>query len=719
MKTSSKKFSKAPIALALSAMMAITAAGLSQFVKLTASAAEASGIIGYEKDATVSLTSKTPATLTVDNDVEAGMYYMYAELEADYADILVSSPEMEWPAYLQYNASMFSYMAVVYAEAGLEYTLSTYIEETEYTVTAYLSDLSIGEFNDYSLNDLRLSADAPVNSLLDFVNGEYMVVVDVYEEVEDITLSVNGVELTKNPEAYNAYTATVDFTSAKSLTLTTSSTENITVSITLREIVKAEELVMGEPVELSLWQEKVFSYTATESGYQVLDIAKNPANSYINVVLKSDPNSYDGTYIEEGYPINFVAGQTYYFALTYTGTEWVEGAVTPDTATFTFNLATWEAPTIEADRTYYVPVANSVETAEQFKVNATGEYLVSIFSLPMEAYAEGFEVTLYYNGKEYPLNVGTSFTAQINFVETEQTIMLVSNQQAEFVCGIMLSKYVDTTIVVGKAKEITLNGYETMAYSLYDLPAGVYSIDVIGGNGNVTVYDSYYRPVVSNGSNSGLIYVSANVFEYMLFIENNSDDAMTFSVLVANKDAMALGQAKEVTLSAENNTATYYVGGLAEGNFQITLDSNYENVTVKFDGVSVPLVNGKGEFTVTAEQADALMTLEFAYGGDEEVTFNATIMPLNLMELDVAKEITVSSEKTTVTYYITGLTVDSYYNIMLSKEFEGMVYINGIGAAYYPEMVTFYADTEIITVTFEYYGEGATTFEATVVVSEE
>lgn len=636
------KFSKALIALVMVFMMAITAFGISQIARLTASADEAeTGTIGYGADnkATVTLDNTAPATLTVKDGVTAGTYYMYANVteiiaapETDdgetaplpedeffYVDLEVTSSEMQWPVYLSYSDPLKMYIGVVYAEAGLEYTVTTYMDGYSYTVEFYLADLAIGAFNEYYLSGIDISATAPVTVKLDNVSGNYMVVLDIYTELTtEPTIYVNGVELTKNADMYNAYTGTFNLTDVSALEITTTSEKVLTVGISLREVVKAETLVMGAPIELSLWEARNFEYKATATGYYTLDVTKEISNSYVDVMLKSDPNSFVGSYLEEDYPIHFVAGQTYYFMITYTGTEWVEGAVTPATATFTFNLAPWTAPTLEANNVYYVPVTNSASTAAALNVNVTGNYLVSLMALPMSAYNYGFEVTVTYNGKDYALNIYNDFSVEIEFVESAKTIMLVSNQDEDFTCGVSLSEIYDTTLELGVAMEINFTGWEGRAYSLYNLPVGTYSVEIIDGNGMIMVFDTNYTAVVGYGETNGTFTVTTEVEEFILIIENNSDDEVSFSVLVQGRNMMYLYDPTEITLSAEVNSITYYIE-LTEGEYEVFILDMPAGLTIYANGVALSENN-----TFTVEEASTI-AITFVYTGTETITFEATV----------------------------------------------------------------------------------------------
>lgn len=642
------KFSKALIALVMVFMMAITAFGISQIARLTASAAEAeTGTIGYGTDnkATVTLDNTAPATLTVKDGVTAGMYYMYANVteivaapETDdgetapvpgedfiYVDLQIESSKMEWPVYLSYSEPLKTYIGVVYAEAGLEYTVTTYMDGYTYTVEFYLNDLALGALNEYYLSGVDISATAPVTVKLDNVSGDYMVVVDVYSELEDnATISVNGTVLTKNADMYGSYTGTFNLTGVSALEITTTNEDVVTIGISLREIVKAETLVMGAPIELSLWEARNFEYKATATGYYTLDVTKAISNSYVDVMLKSDPNSFVGSYLEEGYPIHFVAGQTYYFMITYTGTEWVEGVETPETATFTFNLAAWTAPTLEANNIYYVPVTNSASTAVALNVNVTGKYLVSLMALPMAAYSYGFEVTVNYNNETYALNIYNDFSTEIEFVESAKTIMFVSNQDEDFTCGVSLSEIYDTTLELGVAMEINFAGWEGRAYSLHNLPVGTYSVDIIDGNGNIMVFDTNYTAVVGYGETSGTFTVTTEVEDFILIIENNSDDDVTFSVLVQGRNTMVLGESKEITLSAEMSSVTYYIE-LAEGEYfiELTLPTGVR-IQVLIDGEEY-IGYGETDAYFDVEVENGTLALTFNYAGTDTVTFSAIV----------------------------------------------------------------------------------------------
>lgn len=648
------KVSKALIALVVVFMMAITAFGISQIARLTASADEAdTGTIGYGADnkATVTLDNKAPATLTVKDGVTAGMYYMYANVteivaapETDdeeaaplpedeffYVDLEVTSSEMQWPVYLSYSETLQSYIGVVYAEAGLEYTVTTYMDGYSYTVEFYLNDLAIGALNDNYLSGLDISASAPLNVKLDNVTGNYMVTVEIYSDLEsDPTISdpaiyVNGVELKKNADMYGAFTGTFDLTDVSALKITTTSENAITIGISLREVVKAETLVMGAPMEFSLWVARNFEYKATATGYYTLNVTKAISNSYVDVMLKSDPNSFAGTYLEKGYPIHFVAGQTYYFMITYTGVEFEEGVenpATPATATFTFNLEAWTAPTLEANDIYYVPVTNSASTAVALNVNVTGNYLVSLMALPMSAYNDGFEVTVTYNGKDYALNIYNDFSVEIEFVESAKTIMLVSNQDEDFTCGVSLSEIYDTTLELGVAMEINFAGWEGRAYSLYNLPVGTYSVEIIDGNGNIMVFDTNYTAVVGYGETNGTFTVTTEVEEFILIIENNSDDEVSFSVLVQGRNMMYLEETVNIILSAEVNSITYYIE-LTEGEYEVYMPNIPAGLTVYANGVALSENN-----TFTVEEASTI-AITFVYTGTEEIDFQATIYSNN------------------------------------------------------------------------------------------
>lgn len=644
------KFS-ALIALVMSFMLAITAFGIFQIAK-TASATQADvGTLGYGADnkATVALTEKEPATLTVKDNVAAKMYYMYANVteiaeipgynggedgeenplppeEVLYVDLQVKSSTMTWPLFLSYNEEMKNYIGVIYAEAGMNYTVTTYTAGYTFTVEFYLTDVAIGSFNEYYLSGLEMAMDKPVTVNLQNVTGKYMVVVEVYDEFDE-TISVNGTALTAEPSLWNGFTGVFDLTDVKSLTVSTTSEDTVAFSLSLREIATPDTLEMDKAVELPLWQAKKFEYTATVTGIYTLEVVKQYANSYIDVMLMDSATSLSGSYINldaenGGYPISFVAGQKYYFQLTYTGTEYEEGVVTPEKAEFTLKLATWTAPTLEANYVYNVPVTNSASTATALKIaeELSGNYLVSLLILPMSAYTDkDFIVTLTYNGTPYTLNLANDFAVALELAKGEKTIKLVSNQDKTFTCGISVSEVFDTDLELGVAKAVNYSGREGRAYTLYELPAGTYAIDLIGSNGNVMVFDTSYNAVVGYGETNGIFTVANEVAEFVLIIENNSDTPVSFSILVTgNRNMMYIDETINITLNAEANSVTYYID-LSEGEYEVYIPDMPAGLTVYANG---EVLSSNNTFTV---ETATTVTITFVYTGMEEINFMATV----------------------------------------------------------------------------------------------
>ena len=552
-----KVMNKKIASLAMAAVMTAGGIGVAKLIaanSVTASAdtgivsvADTGSIgIGETNKATVNVSVDNPAKLTL-NNVTAGQYYLMAKVANvspdDWVDL--SAEIGENYAYLSYNAYANAYIALVTVEANSEIVLSTYMGD--YTVDVYLGGLFMGASTDNSIYGLQI-ADG-MSKTLELENvaaGEYYINIQLeygsrleagaklYAQLD------NGakIELVYNSNMYG-YTAKTAINGATSLTVSTDNEEKVNVNVSLYAVVSVNTpLPMTKAATFTQYEAQGFYYTADKTGYFTIKANSTTENAEFSITLKTNPNDLVSTIIpDSSFPMYFVAGNTYYFDITYSGLTDTWDA--PATVEATFSFEEWKTPTVALNEMVYVPVTMATDT-KTVPVGINGEvgtkYIIGLSNVPFEVE----KVIAHYAGEEIALNGFDGFNGEITIKEGYETIYFTSEYNAEFVSGVTLS-YVpveyDDTIKLDTVKEITLRAGETLMFYVFDLPAGEYMITIDGDDEFISVADAYDYTIVRQGAGIGFfdvfVWEEGGTATAYLYFTNHGTATVTFKATVS------------------------------------------------------------------------------------------------------------------------------------------------------------------------------------------
>lgn len=553
-KTMNRQFA----ALAVSAVMLLGGVGIAKIASPSKTASAATGTyskyalnvstgemgIGAENSAKVDVTNAEPATLTLSN-VPAGQYMIVAKVTAEDApwiDLAAAvSDDLDEEGYprmvfLSENDALGAFTGVITVNDGSTVTLSTY-SDYALKVEAYLMELGIGEFNDYFLNDIRISKNNPKTIAFSGASGTYIVSVDAYGLEEGAEIMFNGEALTLTPDMYNAYTGRFGLTNGKDITLSTTNEATLTVSLSLRPyITVTEELPMaeGDAKTFNIYETQTFVFEVEDAGYYTFSANSNVENAMFSYLLLTNPNNYSGVNFEsKDYPVYLNDYTPYYLTVSYNGVPWEISEVSPDTADAWFTISSWKKPTLELDKdTVYVPVTAEGEKTVAIAMDvAPGTYDLNLGNIPFEIMFGGYTVTAHFGDYAVELEWGY---AQITVTE-ETSIYFTTNYTNGFTAGVTLNTPMpDYTIGLYEEKEISLAEKSSAVYYLEDLAAGTYQISLILPDGAQVQIDASTSelPVVSAGETVGTFVVAEDGTYVALEFSNLAETYVEFTVVV-------------------------------------------------------------------------------------------------------------------------------------------------------------------------------------------
>ena len=574
--------------------------------------------------------------------------------------------------------------------------------------------------------------------LADVAAGNYIVRLQTYDALErgvKFYAQLNNgaaVELTYDKNMYG-YVAQVEVGAAtKSLTISTTNGDFISVDVYLNAVVSVDtELPMTEATTFNLNEAQYFYYTAKQTGYFTISANSTYANAEFGIILKTNPNDIvSTTVLNSGFPMYFVAGNTYYFDIAYTGIA--DAWDIPETINATFSLNYWQTPTIDINKMEYVPVTMNTDS-KIVPVKIDGEvgatYCVGLSNVPFPVEW----VYIHYAGEIIAVNGFSCFCGEITIKEGYDTIYFSTDWEYEFIAGVELcyvSTAYDDVIFLNQATEITLRAHETLLYYVYNLPEGAYEVTLTDNNGNVIVTDSFDNTVINRGVNKGFFTIDLYDFEdsrtAFLYFTNDSNTEITFYVTVTKGETIILGQAKDITLSAAENNKTYYVTGLYAGAYRVVITANPGTyVSVYLNGESFMGYGVyEGEFTIDIDEwLTTAVALTFT-GVGMNANFSVLVEPVDIwdnsdiIKIDQTKKVSLSAENSARTYYIEGITKGLY-----------KIQLNGISAHIQVivgnQIVVYYGKTEgyfeylsktpsNLTVIVSYDGSSSLTFNLTV-----
>lgn len=647
------KFKNFIIAFALIIAMGISCLGVS-----SAFAEQNALEIGVGKSATVTVSNVTSQDVTVADGVTEGQYFIYAK---------VTSPEGEDPYriypnvwlnkteesegqqyYLDYNEQLGLYYATIETGAGktiavnADYYNENYeIVEQDVTMEIYLGNLAIGDFNYNSIYGVK----TPASISLDNVSaGKYILAVTpevFYEGSISFDAEIDGEPVALEYETImsGSYTATVEIAdTSKTLTINADTSEAtfnegevLTISVSLYTYKEAEPFPTGD-VTFKSGESKIYSYKPVKDGYYTLNVNSTNEDAYFSVVLKKDPNSLEGEFIQTGYPVKLEAVNTYYLDINCY-IEW-DGTGEEPTATATLSFEEYTVPTLVPNEVAYVP------TSETYQLNLadgiTGTYNLYVLEVPYDVttvtvhYGENTVVLTPKEGSE------EGFSAEVDLTGVK-TIYLEASP--EFVAGVLLEERVtDYNLPLNEAKEISLAAGEALTYYLTNLPLDIYSITLSYAEGTtvmgVSVIDyNKGETFVISGKSFGIL----DAFNYdtglgdevvpALGLTFTSETAATFTVTVSayTPTELSIDDTNGITLEA-NSVLGCVVYNLPVGNYTLFIEGGNGKTVVwtVLDGDIISEGEMEGEFTVQVEEKEVFIFFENMDANSE--TFFVTII---------------------------------------------------------------------------------------------
>lgn len=677
-----KNVNKKIAALAMAAVMGVGGIGMAKLANMATTASAdtgthssyalhaSTGTIGINQHATVDVSSAAPATLTL-NNVAAGQYMIVAkviEATGDYYWIDLSASVDGNYSYLNESEYYGAFIGTVTVDSNSTIELSTWSGAT-LTVEVWLQPLAIGQFNDYFLSDIQISANNPREIMLEGISGRYIVSLEVYGYMPaSAEIMVNGVPVTKNPKMYGAWTGEYNLTGVSSLVISTTNPEAISVNLTLRKyITVSEELPMEEYAKFSMYESQTFYYEAEDTGYYTLNYASNVENAEFSLVFKTNPNDLEGATIQgNNYPVYMEAFETYYVTATYVGIpgQWEN---VPDTAGAVFTVDTWNTPKLYANmEAEYVPVSAAGEEVAEIPMNvAAGTYELNLINIPFYVLNDdAYTITAHFGTQEVELEYGY---AQIE-ITNETSIWFTTDFTEGFTAGATITTpEVRETITLGKLTDINVPANGSAIYYIENVEEGYFNITLSNlGDAKIVVESTMFSyPIISEGQTFGTFGVLTYGDETataVLYFYNNGDTDANFQALVnpVNNVVINLGELKGIEL-ASGETKVYYLENLAEGLYSIAL-ANAAGIEVTANGMVIT----DGKFTTNYDGES--VALRFTNTGANTAVFEVTVTMIANGVITLGEEmyIFMDASSNVKTYVVEGLEEGKEYKITLS-----------------------------------------------------
>lgn len=591
----------------------------------------------------LTITDGTSATANVGNI--AGQYYVYVTIQENVGDnydpyelyVTVGGQTVT----LAFNYNVGRYEGVIRVTDGAVLEVSTNSKNT-LVVNVALGDLYLGATNGYTIDGVEFSAESPLTvNLEDAEESSYILTVNLdggNRNGGKISVNISGVpdDLVDNGEG--VYTLEVSLSpDTATLTISTTSTETLHASVNLLKIVHYDRL--PSTVTLTRWETATYEYSVGTSGYYSIDVwSDTDETADVYVTMKTEADAWEGTeVVGENYPLYMNADTTYYFDLVLAESE-------NEQTTVSIEVSDWNKPTVELNSVYYVPVAgantasSSVEFVELTLNAAAGEYNLSLVNVPYVYYMSGVTVTATVDGTEYYLSSLNNYAVEVTTASDNAKVSFRTSEETGTVLGVnFATPEVKNYITLDEKTDVEVAADSTVAYYIESVETGYYNIVLEGLSADalLNVYTSESDvAVVPYGELSGGFQVRWGGDFAILFTNDGSTD-LDFNVTVSKaigQYAVELAKEQTITLEADAVT-TYYIEGLAQGNYEITLSD--PNVSVWVDGAEVQLTNGKGSFVLTGDQdSSGIVSVSFKSAAASSLT--VTVMPLDLLELGVA-----------------------------------------------------------------------------------
>lgn len=589
------------------------------------------------------------------------------------------------------------------------------------THTAFAaSSVTLSPDNEFSANVPKFSSKNEINVALEGVTtGDYILYVLPYGDPEEeypaytISAQLNGGAITpleENPYMYGAYTAkfSISASVANSFKITTSSEKDLTVDISLYPVVTPQKLPVGaEHATLKLWEATTFSYESAYTGYYTISVDA-PAGADLDITLKHDPSDLTGTALAWGsYPINLVAGETYYFDVVYSGSA--TGAETIDV---TFSFAEWEKPTLALNALdIYIPVTPSNTPVVNIDIDSSsleaGNYVLALTLLPVSS--EGLTVQAIIDSNEpVDLDQENNFNAVIQLSSASKQLHLTSNWSEVFVVGVTLSytPAEEVNIPLNTPTSITVRPNESITcYAKGITQDGNYNLVLSGyeaATSKISVSNLYDDVIIANGETSGIFavmlmypepgYPGEQSKDEPLIFQNKGTSSVTVTATISAIEGtdydITLGTAKQISVAPQGKSY-YYVKGLASGSYLISLSVEGNDIAVyNYFNTYSPLIargadQGMYSFSLVGPfenedgtsypgETSRTLCLVVQNSASSEKSCSITVTKVNSLELGVNENITVMG---TANYYIGNLTTGRY-EVALSNIPAGAVLLN-------------------------------------------
>lgn len=617
------------------------------------------------------ISASNPLSLPL-TGVPQGQYYLSVDFSGipsgQYFDVVATVGGEAFYLLTDFGTTTASSTGVIRTSKADDTILLSVTTATELTVNVYLEDLYIGDSNNYELNGVQLTSTQTAIKLQSLSAGSYTISVDLGAQVlgegSFIYASTNTVtepkELIKQG-FFETYTGTLTIgEGVTTLYLSTNNPIPLNVSIILekQEEVKA---LPTEAVTLETWMPVTYSYSisAEEAGYYKINYTSTDTKAVVETTFKTNATDFEGlTVVGDNYPLYMEANTKYYFTVMLT-------EATANTASVTFDVSGWEAPTIEANQIYYVPVSAAESKIQTLKLNlADNTYNLTIMDISYEQVSQGYVVAA--NIKANPqvdvtLTPENGYSAEVSLKGATE-VSFTTHELTDTVIGItFVIPEVRNELVVGVDTQVEIPAAEGEGkYSsvVYYLTApelgdeevfewlGYYDITLSPASENVEVLSTYSNiPLVNRGSSKGAFLVREEG-EYALVFCNYGSEPVTVTAKATKAEGnygLNIGAATEVT--AENGTTVRYLENLVKGAYKFTVTGLNDKIAITVDGKALNFENGSATFEVTRQQdSSGIITVVFENSG-ENVTLNVTVMPQDVLTLGVAKTVTIAVEE--------------------------------------------------------------------------
>lgn len=342
-----------------------------------------------------------------------------------------------------------------------------------------------------------------------------------------------------------------------------------------------------------------YTYETDANGFYSINLKSITAevsefDYFYSILVRTDPDSYDEVVFvsENNYPVYMAAGTTYYLDISIPSAgygyenengEYEYTSLTQVTAEFAVEDYVFGDVTLAPYDLVYLPVTSG--SMAHYVAHVTDFEDGVAYSLMAIEVPEDASLNVYTNkGLLATLSAANEFSATV-YMDGVTEIYLTSTKS--FVAGVFFMDNTDVgSMKLGEAEEITLEPYESKAYALTGLSAGVYSVELAGEKMSVEVLYTYGRAVAA-WENYGYFTVTEDNATVVLLFENRVADegedgemsepvTVTFKATVNKAEELMLGEDVDITLSANESKVVYLK--LPAGKYEVETDGGVQIV---------------------------------------------------------------------------------------------------------------------------------------------